>query len=284
MTTDAELDLVRLAYRLVAQGDFEAFIECLADTVEIHYFGSPHRVPWSGVYHGRAGAARHFSLIAHHLDIREFVPHEFIRAEDRIVVPGHARGQGRETGTPFDVHWLHIWTVSDDRIVAYSVYNDTSALAAAIQGRERLSRIQRAAIAPPMRPSTSHARTGGDMFTRIDHVALHVGDLDRSIDFYETNFGFRTYFQHETPGGVAIAYLRLGDTILELAAVADGTMRGFHFCLETDDFEAAFDALSGGGVEVIQAPHETPARAPRESGWRRTVFGGPDGEHIEIRG
>ena len=122
------------------------------------------------------------------------------------------------------------------------------------------------------------------MFTRIDHVALHVGDLDRSIEFYETNFGFRTYFRHETPGGVAIVYLRLGDTILELAAVPDGTMRGFHFCLETDDFEGAFDALSGGGVEVIQAPHETAARAPRESGWRRAVVGGPDGEQIEIRG
>ena len=107
------------------------------------------------------------------------------------------------------------------------------------------------------------------MFTRIDHVALHVGDLDRSIEFYETNFGFRTYFQHETPGGVAIAYLQLGDTILELAAVPDGAMRGFHFCLETDNFEAAFDALSGNGVEVIQAPHTTAARAPRETEWRR---------------
>ena len=79
---------------------------------------------------GRRGT---FSLAAHHLDIQEFVPHEFMCAGDRIVVPGHARGQGREIGTPFDVHWLHIWTVGDDRIVAYSVYNDTAALAAAIK-------------------------------------------------------------------------------------------------------------------------------------------------------
>ena len=122
------------------------------------------------------------------------------------------------------------------------------------------------------------------MFTRIDHVALHVRDLHRSIEFYQANFGFRTYFQHDTPSGVAIAYLRLGDTILELAAVPDGAMNGFHFCLETDDFAGAFDVLSGAGVEVIQEPHETPARTPRETGWRRAVFGGPDGEQIEIRG
>ena len=32
------------------------------------------------------------------------------------------------------------------------------------------------------------------MFRRIDHVALHVNDLQRSIDFYEKHFGFKKYF------------------------------------------------------------------------------------------
>ena len=80
-------------------------------------------------------------------------------------------------------------------------------------------------------------------YKRIDHLALHVSDLRTSVAFYETHFGFKTYFEHQTPTGLDIAYLRLGDTVLELTGRADPPLNGFHFCLETDDFEGAVAAL-----------------------------------------
>ena len=122
------------------------------------------------------------------------------------------------------------------------------------------------------------------MFRRIDHVALHVSDLKRSIDFYEQHFGFKHYFQHGAGGGIEIAYLKLGDTVLELTHRSDGAMSGFHFCLETDSFDDTVADLQKHGVEMVRAPHETAAREPREKGWRRVVFRGPDGEQIELRG
>jgi lactoylglutathione lyase len=122
------------------------------------------------------------------------------------------------------------------------------------------------------------------MFKRIDHVALHVADLERSIHFYERHFGFKHYFQHAAASGAQIAYLRLGDGVLELTHHSDGAMRGFHFCLETADFEAAVARLQSEGVQLVRAPHGTAAREPRENGWRRVVFAGPDGEQIELRG
>lgn len=122
------------------------------------------------------------------------------------------------------------------------------------------------------------------MFKRIDHVAVHVKDLNRSVAFYEGHFGFESYFQHRVPGGPRIAYLRLGDTVLELTERAEGSMTGFHFCLETDGFDAAVSQLQADGVELARAPHQTAAREPREEGWRRVVFRGPDGEQIELRG
>jgi lactoylglutathione lyase len=122
------------------------------------------------------------------------------------------------------------------------------------------------------------------MFKRIDHVALHVRDLDRSVLFYERHFGFRNYFQHVVTGGPRIAYLKLGDTVLELTEHIDGPMTGFHFCLETDDFDAAVADLQGEGLELMRAPHKTAARELREENWRRVVFRGPDGEQIELRG
>ena len=124
------------------------------------------------------------------------------------------------------------------------------------------------------------------MFRRIDHVALHVSDLERSIDFYEKHFGFKKYFQHAATGGSGqqIAYLKLGDTVLELTHRSDGSMTGFHFCLEAEKLDQAVDELQKKGVEMVRAPHDTAAREPREKGWRRVVFRGPDGEQIELRG
>lgn len=122
------------------------------------------------------------------------------------------------------------------------------------------------------------------MFKRIDHVALHVKDLDHSVNFYTTHFGFTNYFQHAVPGGMQIAYLKLGDTVLELTHHSDGSMIGFHFCLETESFDQAVAELQEKEVEMVRAPHPTAAREPREAGWRRVVFRGPDGEQIELRG
>ncbi len=122
------------------------------------------------------------------------------------------------------------------------------------------------------------------MFKRIDHVALHVADLARSVAFYETHFGFEKYFQHAATGGMQIAYLKLNDTVLELTHKSDGAMTGFHFCLEADDLNDAVAKLQEQGVPLLRAPHDTAPRTPREKGWRRVVFGGPDGEQIELRG
>ena len=121
-------------------------------------------------------------------------------------------------------------------------------------------------------------------FKRIDHTALHVANIEVSKNFYETHFGFETYFEHETPTGIPIAYLRLMDTVLELTGMEDAPIKGFHFCLETDDFEGAVADLKAATVELIQPPHKTAAREPREKNWQRVVFKGPDGELIELRG
>ena len=122
------------------------------------------------------------------------------------------------------------------------------------------------------------------MFKRIDHIALHSADLERSVAFYERHFGCRKYFEQRSSRGLRIAYLRLGDGVLELVERSEGPMNGFHFCFETDDFDGAVAALKAAGVACLQEPHPTPARVSREAGWRRVVFSGPDGESIELRG
>ncbi len=125
------------------------------------------------------------------------------------------------------------------------------------------------------------------MISRLDHVAISVADLDRSIDFYQTHFGLDPYFveRNRTRGPQAIAYLRSPQGVVELMHIPDHPMgQGFHFCFVSDDFDETYARLVGEGVPVKAAPHHTAARVPEEKSWLRCVFSGPDGEEVELRG
>ena len=56
------------------------------------------------------------------------------------------------------------------------------------------------------------------MIIRLDHVAITVGDLDRSIEFYATHFGLDPYFveRNRERGPKHIAYLKSPQGIVEL--------------------------------------------------------------------
>jgi lactoylglutathione lyase len=122
------------------------------------------------------------------------------------------------------------------------------------------------------------------MFKRIDHVALEVADIDLSIKFYESHFGCKHYYEHKSGAGFRIAYQKIGNTVLELVHRNAGGMKGFHFCFESDDFDGDVARLEGAGNPFMTPPHDTDAREPREKGWRRVVFKGPDGEAIDAGG
>ncbi len=126
------------------------------------------------------------------------------------------------------------------------------------------------------------------MFTHIDHIAISVKNRRKSIDFYEKNFGFKKYFEHDVPGVPEIekvVYLQLGETVLELENWTKKKVNsGYHFCLISDNFDADYDRLIKAGVPVVTEPHIPNPRTPQEKGWKRVVFKGPDDEHIEFRG
>lgn len=127
------------------------------------------------------------------------------------------------------------------------------------------------------------------MFKRIDHIAFTVRERSKSIHFYEEYLGFKKYFEHDVPFPAIekIVYLKLGDTILELIHMptdSGSSDQGFHFCLESDNFDEDYTRLVSAGIPVDTEPHPVEAREPREEGWRRVVFVGPDGELIEFRG
>src|SRR3954447_17502520 len=101
----------------------------------------------------------------------------------------------------------------------------------------------------------------------INHVALEVADLDRSLDFYGRILDLR--LRGRSHGA---AFIDIGDQFLALmearpnrSGPPDSTR---HFGLVVDDKEATREALIAAGVEVLPG--------------RRLDFLDPDGNRVEI--
>jgi len=99
----------------------------------------------------------------------------------------------------------------------------------------------------------------------INHVALEVEDLDRSLEFYGRLFELR--FRGRSAGA---AFVDLGDQFLALmrgrrSGPADVTR---HFGLVVDDKEAVRQALTAAGAEIRRG--------------RGLDFLDPDGNQVEV--
>ena len=123
------------------------------------------------------------------------------------------------------------------------------------------------------------------MFKRIDHVEITSGDLDRSIRFYEEVFGFalKERLKPSAPEIEEIAFLKLGDTMLELLALKDagppskGPQVGFRsMAIEVDDMDRAIEYLKGKGIKASWGPVTLGTS-------KRAEIKDPDGLSIELR-
>ncbi len=102
------------------------------------------------------------------------------------------------------------------------------------------------------------------MFNRIDHVEIVPQDFERAIGFYTGVLGFKLKERREVdvPPLQEVAFLALGDTVLELLRVKDPSspsLDSWHagyrmMALEVDDMDKAVEYLAGKGVAITWGP------------------------------
>jgi len=98
------------------------------------------------------------------------------------------------------------------------------------------------------------AQQGIDFKTAdIDHVSIHVADLQRSVDFYQKMFGFKVVSQ-EQPRGI----VRLGNT-KTLVSLNNGSPGGTidHFAIGIEGFtrESATRYLAQRGATALEGDY-----------------------------
>jgi catechol 2,3-dioxygenase-like lactoylglutathione lyase family enzyme len=120
----------------------------------------------------------------------------------------------------------------------------------------------------------------------LDHLALKVTDMDRSLAFYHDVLGLELVrtSESETQGGRA-AFLRVGHQTLDLfsrvdfvSADKDKPVGMDHLCLSLDanSITEVIEALQQAKVEIFWGPVE------RHGSISVYVYD-PDGMHVELR-
>lgn len=109
----------------------------------------------------------------------------------------------------------------------------------------------------------------------LSYVVIYVPDVPAALSFYESAFGLRRRFLHESEqfGELDTGTTALAFTSHALASEAvpldyrplrpADEAAGFELTLTTDDVPAAFDRAVAAGAAEVAAPHDVP--------WGQTV-------------
>jgi catechol 2,3-dioxygenase-like lactoylglutathione lyase family enzyme len=118
------------------------------------------------------------------------------------------------------------------------------------------------------------------LFTGVEHIGIKTSDMDKSLSFYQDILGFK-FLNRFKPGDVELAFLELGNTVVELVEVIDGRSLDDgvinHLALRVADIFKAINHLQVHNVEMNSSE-------PMSLGEGRYnfFFRGPSGEKLEL--
>ena len=141
--------------------------------------------------------------------------------------------------------------------------------------------------------------------TKLDHFAVTVRDMDRSLKFYCDLLGLKAESSHDLEGetisrmagkevvrmkvvrlicpetpGVQVDLQQYLEPEGKLADSKLGDIANSHFCVEVEDLSKAYEVLKSNGVEFVSEPVEFDLEHEGKIGC--VFFFDPDGYVLEL--
>ena len=132
--TNANVSLSQSLYAAFGRGDVATIIAALSPGVVWRVNGRPSDYPLLGTWNGPKAVEQFFKGVAETEDFSDFSPREFFAADDRVFVLGHYALTVRKTKWPVASDWVHVFTVRDGKVGAFTEYTDSAQFAEAWRG------------------------------------------------------------------------------------------------------------------------------------------------------
>jgi ketosteroid isomerase-like protein len=119
---------VKHFYDALRRREIHSIIDMFADDAVMHGPAPAGVLPWGGIHNGRMGVAEFFKALGESLEPQQFELRDFIAQDNKVVALGYQKGYAKPTGRPYEIEFVHVWTVRDGKFIEFRVYNDTAAL------------------------------------------------------------------------------------------------------------------------------------------------------------
>lgn len=120
--------LLRRGYDAFAHGDVETVMNLMDDHI---LWYSPDSVRFGGTYAGKDGVSTFFGHLPENFSELSVEPATYVSAGEHVVVQGRLRGR-THIGNPFEIAFLHSWTIRGGKAVAFTEFYDTVRMNAAL--------------------------------------------------------------------------------------------------------------------------------------------------------
>ncbi len=118
----------------------------------------------------------------------------------------------------------------------------------------------------------------------VDHYAINVTNLDRSVAFYQDIFDLKEI--KDGTGLDHIRWFRLGETeelhIIQVDSLDKKLPKGVHLALRTKDFFSFRESLTAKHILYSDWPGKANAISERPDGIHQLYLQDPDGYWIEV--
>ena len=131
------LETVRSYYDSLALGRRQILMQLLHPSVKIELqegFPCTQRS-----YEGLKAYFEEFLFAIYGAFDLEFIVEEFLQCGPEVAAVGRHKGRALRTGIPFDVPFVHLWTIQEGRLTHARMFTDTAVLRDAVAGAPTLA-------------------------------------------------------------------------------------------------------------------------------------------------